>query len=302
MSNDTLMHIQRLLTDSNPPSLEGEFAESVELTKLHDDILTVREILTAFANDDFSVSIEKSGVVFDNLRTLQEHINSIFILMQLVEQGNFSQQYPLTNSFSIAFNRMMSQFDSTLSSLKDEEKASQERESHLKYLADHDPLTGLMNRRAFMEKALGVLKMAVLKGVSCGIVMIDIDFFKKFNDTYGHLAGDEALKHFVEVISRTMRKDDFLGRYGGEEFVFFFCKADKKTGIAIAERLRETLAHSPVLLDVGPVSLTASFGVAMASDVKATTIDEKFIENLIHNADIALYQAKNTGRNKVVAF
>ncbi|MDR1466471.1 MAG: GGDEF domain-containing protein [Treponema sp.] len=296
------MYIKRLLTDSNPPSLEGELVESVELIELHDDIWAMREILTAFANDDFSVNIKKKGVVFDNLRTLQEHINSIFILMQLVEQGNFSQQYPLTNSFSIAFNRMMNQFDSTLSSMRDEEKALQERESHLKYLADHDPLTGIMNRRAFTEQALGVLRMAALKGLSCGIVMIDIDFFKKFNDTYGHLAGDEALKHFVEVISRTMRKDDFLGRYGGEEFIFFFCKADKKTGVAIAERLREKLVSSPVPLDGGTVALAASFGVAMASDVNATVIDEKFIEKLIHNADVALYHAKNTGRNKVVAF
>jgi diguanylate cyclase (GGDEF)-like protein len=296
------MHIKRLLTDSYPPSLEGELAENVELAELHDDIWALREILRAFANDDFSVDVKRSGVVFDNLRTLQEHINSIFILMQLVEQGNFSQQYPLTNSFAVAFNRMMSQFDSTLSSMKDGERALQERESHLKYLADHDPLTGLMNRRAFMERVLGALRMAALKGVSCGIMMIDIDFFKKFNDTYGHLAGDEALKHVAEVIGRAMRTDDFLGRYGGEEFMFFFYKADKKTGVAIAERLRRTLVNSPVPLDVGTVSLAASFGLAMASDVEATVIDEKFIEKLIKNADIALYQAKNTGRNKVVAF
>jgi diguanylate cyclase (GGDEF)-like protein len=296
------MYIKKLLTDNSPPPLAGESTKNIELAELHEDIWTIREILTAFANDDFSIDIKKNGVIFDNLRILQEHINSIFILMQLVEQGNFSQQYPLTNSFSIAFNRMMSQFDSTLSSMKDEEKALQERESHFKYLADHDPLTGIINRRAFMDQTLGALKRAALKGVSCGSMMIDIDFFKKFNDTYGHLAGDKALKHFVEVISRAMRKDDFLGRYGGEEFMLFFYKADKSTGVAIAERLRETLANSPVPLDAGPVALAASFGVAMASDVKAAVIDEKFIDNLIHNADIALYQAKNTGRNKVVAF
>jgi diguanylate cyclase (GGDEF)-like protein len=288
--------------DDNPPSLEGAFVENVELTELYHDIQSIREILAAFVEGDFSVSIKNSGVIFDNLRTLQEHINSIFILMQLVEQGNFSQQYPLTNSFSIAFNRMMSQFDSTLSSIKDEEKASHERESRLKYLADHDPLTGLVNRRAFIERALGALKMAVLKEIPCGIVMIDIDFFKKFNDTYGHLAGDEALKHFAKVISRAMRKDDFLGRYGGEEFMLFFCKVEKRTAVAIAERLREMLVNSPVPLETSPVSLSASFGVAMASDVKATAIDEKFVEKLIHNADVALYRAKNAGRNKVIAF
>jgi diguanylate cyclase (GGDEF)-like protein len=296
------MHIKRLLTDSYPPSLEGEFTGNAELVEIHNDIQAIREILAAFADDNFSVKIKESGVVFDSLRTVQEHVNSVFILMRLVEQGNFSRGYPLTNSFAIAFNRMMSQFDSVLSSIKDEKKALQARESRLKYLADYDPLTGLMNRRAFMEQALAKLRMAALNGESCGIVMIDIDYFKKFNDTYGHLAGDAALKHFVKVISQAMRKDDFLGRYGGEEFMFFFCKADKQTGVAIAERLREKLVNSPVPMEGGPVSLAASFGVAMASDMEATVIDEKFIENLIHNADIALYHAKNTGRNKVVVF
>jgi diguanylate cyclase (GGDEF)-like protein len=137
--------------------------------------------------------------------------------------------------------------------------------------------------------------------------MMDIDFFKKFNDTYGHLAGDRALRHLVEVIGLVMRKNDFLGRYGGEEFVFFFSNANKKIGMDIAERLRKTLAASPVALDTGPVPMFASFGVAMLNDMhgfigRESVIDAEFIERLINNADRALYQAKNTGRNKVVCF
>jgi diguanylate cyclase (GGDEF)-like protein len=187
--------------------------------------------------------------------------------------------------------------------MKHNERVLQERETHLQYLANHDPLTGAINRRAFMERAYIEIEKNVRNHVPCGVVMMDIDFFKKFNDTHGHIAGDKALRHLVRVISASMRKHDFLGRYGGEEFIFFFSNADKKTGIAIAERFRKVLETSPVRLETGPVSMTVSFGVASVDDEDTGNgINEKFMEKLINRADQALYQAKNSGRNKVVSF
>jgi PleD family two-component response regulator len=108
-----------------------------------------------------------------------------------------------------------------LSSMEYKEKALQERETHLQYLANHDPLTGAINRRAFMERASIEIEKSRQNHMPCGVVMMDIDFFKKFNDTYGHMAGDKALRHLVQVISAFMRKNDFLGRYGGEDFFSF---------------------------------------------------------------------------------
>ncbi|MDR2193805.1 MAG: GGDEF domain-containing protein [Treponema sp.] len=190
-----------------------------------------------------------------------------------------------------------------LSSMRYKEQILQERETHLQYLANHDPLTGAINRRAFMERACIEIEKNVQNHVPCGVVMIDIDFFKKFNDTYGHIAGDKALCHLVQVISASMRKNDFLGRYGGEEFLFFFCNADKKTGIAIAERFRKALETSPVQLETGSIFITASFGVAAIGDKDTENgINEEFMEKFIDRADQALYQAKNSGRNKVVSF
>jgi diguanylate cyclase (GGDEF)-like protein len=298
-----LEHIEKLLKDDTLPLLEGELAEMPELRTIHEEIKVLREILLAFSVGDFSRDITMDGAVFESLATLREHMDCLFLQMQMVEQGNLTQQFfPLTSEFSVAFNRMVSRLDSTLSNMKNEEKALQERESRFKYLADHDPLTGALNRRSFMEQALIELKRAAVESVSCGIVMMDIDFFKKFNDTYGHLAGDTALRHLVAVMSLGMRKNDFLGRYGGEEFVFFFSHADKQIGIAIAERLRKTLADSPVLLETGPVPMAASFGVAMAADTETAQSDVIFLERLINNADQALYQAKHAGRNRVVCF
>jgi diguanylate cyclase len=131
--------------------------------------------------------------------------------------------------------------------------------------------------------------------------MMDLDHFKNFNDTWGHQAGDEALRHVVAIIASLLRKNDFLGRYGGEEFVFFFSYADKTTGLAIAERVREAIAGSPVKLESGPVPIYASFGVAMAEDLPPEETGDK-LESLIRGADFALYRAKEGGRNQVVLF
>lgn len=178
--------------------------------------------------------------------------------------------------------------------------ALQESESRFKYLAGHDPLTGAMNRRSFMERAAAEIKTAGLTGQPCALVMMDIDHFKQFNDTWGHLAGDAALRHVVEVIGSLLRKNDFLGRYGGEEFVFLFYGADRSTGFAIAERIREAIASSPLEIESGAAGITASFGVAM-SDPQSSQ-DDRCLDALIRGADIALYQAKKSGRNRVICF
>jgi diguanylate cyclase (GGDEF)-like protein len=194
--------------------------------------------------------------------------------------------------------------------------ALQERESQFRYLANHDSLTGALNRRSFMERANLELKTTALTGAPCGIMMMDLDHFKLFNDTWGHQAGDEALRHVVTVISSLLRKNDFLGRYGGEEFVFFFSHADRTMGIAIAERMRKAISKTPLRLESAEVSITASFGVCISvyagNAVPGGTFTGKSpphsegekgsLEALIHNADLALYRAKAEGRNRVVCF
>jgi diguanylate cyclase (GGDEF)-like protein len=259
------------------------------------------------------------------MKALQSRLQHLIWQVKLVEQGDFTQKIEFLGEFSEAFNRMTAQLDSILKALKLKEEtlsalaeslraevdlrnsameALQKSETQFKYLASHDPLTGAMNRRSFMERAAMELNNAALLGIPCGLIMMDIDFFKNFNDTFGHLAGDEALRNTVRVISSLLRKHDFLGRYGGEEFVFLFSHADEATGIAIAERVREAIEKSPIMLESGSASITASFGVALADTTRNPGQPKpgNYIEILISNADSALYEAKRSGRNKVVLF
>jgi diguanylate cyclase (GGDEF)-like protein len=317
-----LEHVQKLLRDNSIPELSEEFAEAPVLQDIHKDLKAIREVLFSFSRGDLSPEIKVRGIIPGCIKALQAHLRHMIWQVQMVERGDFSQQVQFMGEFSAAFNSMVHQLDSTLRALKKKEEtltaltdslrsevnlrnsvveALQESESRFKYLASHDPLTGALNRRSFIERSAAELRTSLSLSIPCCVVMLDIDHFKNFNDTYGHLAGDEALRHTVTVISAALRKNDFMGRYGGEEFVLFLKGADIDTGIRVAERVRKSLLANPVQLETGPVSITASFGVSLASgddDWK----NEDYVHTLINNADIALYQAKKTGRNKVVCF
>jgi diguanylate cyclase (GGDEF)-like protein len=316
-----LEHVRKLLRDNKVPDL-GEELEAVPfLPEIHNDLKTIREIAYAFSTGDLSWNTTIRGFIPGCLKSLQSRLQHLIWQVKMVEGGDFSQKVECLGEFSDAFNRMTGQLDATLKDLRQKEEslrhlasslrsevdrrnsaveALQKSESQFKYLASHDPLTGAMNRRSFMERATLELKNAALLKTPCGIIMMDIDYFKNFNDSYGHLAGDEALRHVVRIITSLLRKNDFLGRYGGEEFVFLFSNADEATGILIAERVREAIETNPIQLENGLVTITASFGVAMADFEK--NHDEKYVETLINNADSALYQAKHEGRNRVVCF
>jgi diguanylate cyclase (GGDEF)-like protein len=139
---------------------------------------------------------------------------------------------------------------------------------------------------------------------------MDIDHFKVFNDTYGHLEGDRALCHAVKIVGEGLRDEDFIGRYGGEEFIIFLYNADETAGLKIVERLCKSLADSPVMLDAGFVTVTASFGVAGSGATRsgatrsgAESGDSKdCVTKLVHNADTALYAAKSAGRNRAALY
>jgi diguanylate cyclase (GGDEF)-like protein len=320
-TNQALEHVRRLLRDNRVPELSGELESIPGLKNIHSDLKSIREIAYSFSTGDLFRPIETRGIIPGCLKSLQSLLQHLIWQVGLVERGDFSQRLEHLGEFAEAFNRMIDHLNLTLQELKQKEEALKalaeglrgevdrrnsavealrKSESQFKYLASHDPLTGAMNRRSFMERAAMELKNAALLKAPCGISMMDIDFFKKFNDTYGHLAGDEVLRHVVRIIGSLLRKNDFLGRYGGEEFVFLFSNVDEATGLQIAERVREAIQNSPISLENGQVTITASFGVAMAG--YNATQDDNYIEILIDNADSALYQAKHEGRNKVVCY
>ena len=157
-----------------------------------------------------------------------------------------------------------------------------------------DPLTGLYNRRYLEEMLSREIRRAIRSEQHLGILMIDIDYFKKFNDTYGHEAGDAVLRETGSFLVRSIRAEDFVCRYGGEEFVVVLPTADLGAAQARAERLRAKL-HDLVVMHQGRSvgSITASFGVATLPEHGMTDKD------LLQSADAALYRAKREGRDRV---
>jgi diguanylate cyclase (GGDEF)-like protein/PAS domain S-box-containing protein len=168
-------------------------------------------------------------------------------------------------------------------------------QAKLQEQAIHDSLTGLYNRSFLLENLERELKQAERTSEVVSVIMTDIDHFKAVNDRYGHLAGDEVLRHFARILKAHARCSDIASRYGGEEFFLVLPNTSLEVASERAEQLRQSIVEQTPRFDTRDIPITASFGVAMfPRDGVVSGID------LIGKADAALYQAKNTGRNRVV--
>lgn len=158
-----------------------------------------------------------------------------------------------------------------------------------------DPLTGAANRRYLMETLRRELSRAQRYQRSLGLILLDIDHFKHVNDTFGHLVGDHALRIVVQIIRGQLRREDHLGRYGGEEFAVVLPETDHNAAVQCAERLRQAIAAAPFQIEQHSIPVTVSLGVT--SD-HAPTID---CVEFLRRADELLYEAKGKGRNRVAS-
>jgi len=165
---------------------------------------------------------------------------------------------------------------------------------HNKELAVRDGLTGLFNRRAFGELLAQAMAREERQAGRFALLLLDIDHFKKLNDTYGHPTGDAALRHTARLLLRHLRRGDLAARFGGEEFVAILPGADPDGALHMAERLRSAIAGGPIVFEAARISFTASFGAAV------WPADGSDAESLLAAADRALYAAKQAGRNCVV--
>lgn len=166
--------------------------------------------------------------------------------------------------------------------------------SELRKSSYRDSLTGCYNRRKLDEDIIAAFSLAQRSGEKLAVMMLDLDLFKRINDTYGHAAGDSVLLTTAEIMRSQLRKHEFLYRYGGEEFVIILPSTNASEAIVLAERIRVKISNKK--MDVGsktPVSVTMSIGIA---DNSRTDMS---IKEIIDLADQALYSAKETGRNKV---
>ncbi|MGC7845644.1 diguanylate cyclase [Desulforudis sp. 1088] len=178
------------------------------------------------------------------------------------------------------------------------EEKLREANKKIAALASTDALTGLPNRRVLLEHLEALVARGIREGRPVGVIFMDLDHFKRINDEYSHLAGDTVLQDVAKKLRTVKRVYDFLGRYGGEEFLILVEGVDIVTAGAIAERFRQSIKSTPVKLDSGvSLHVTASFGVTALNPAAPQSVD-----GLIAEADQALYSAKAQGRDRVCCF
>lgn len=170
----------------------------------------------------------------------------------------------------------------------------EEKNRQLEYLAGHDPLTGLFNRRQFDQLVGMELSRAARQPAPISLLMVDLDHFKFINDRYGHPLGDEVIRHTATLLRNYTRTGDSVARLGGEEFLLLLPDTSQPQARVIAEKVRRLLEETPLPMKDGLLYLTASFGIAcLEAGVPGT------YEGLYAAADKALYRAKASGRNRV---
>jgi diguanylate cyclase (GGDEF)-like protein len=246
----------------------------------------IRALTAALGQGDLAHEIRFKGYLVGTLKALQASLRHLTWQTQRIASGDLSQRVDFMGEFASAFNTMV------------ERLAEQRRQ--LELLATTDSLTGLYNPRQFYALASAEWERARRYQHPLTIIMLDLDHFKRVNDTYGHTAGDVVLRAVATFCMEGVRATDVVGRYGGEEMVILLPESDALEGQRVAERLRQRVAETPIHTDAGPVAVTISLGVSQSQPgASEAALAANEIVRLISHADAALYRAKHEGRNCV---
>lgn len=312
-----------IMTLSPPPPVPADFASVDSLQTLYARLISLRDFLYAASSGDLSRQVAFKGYIGGALKTLQANLKHMTWQTKMVASGDFTQRVEFMGEFSQSFNAMVLQLDQTLKEIerkdaelreanaellkeitirKQTEIALRESEEAFRVLAITDSLTGLYNRRHFNQLALAEISRVVRHTRPLSVIMLDIDFFKRVNDTYGHTLGDTVLKMVARTAKETFRASDVLARYGGEEFVVLLPETPLAGAVNVAERLRRQIEATPTPTEKGPISVTVSLGVNdYLGEIEAKP-HERILAEFIGKADQALYASKNAGRNRVTVY
>lgn len=268
-----LQAIQVLVNDATAGQAEREQARKDLDTLVRDQIADIRSVVTG------------SGDLGELGSSVSEHLTLIVRAMEKYQTEERGREQRLAEKLEMLQARLNEM----------EQEASQARqiiEEH-KRRATHDGLTGLPNRDAYQQRLEEELNRKARYGGPLTMVVADVDFFKRINDNYGHLAGDKVLQLLAKAMRKSLRDVDFIGRYGGEEFIILMPETNAQEALAATEKLRTKVEASPFNFRKERVPITMSFGIS-----EFQTLEDG--ETVFERADKALYQAKAEGRNRCV--
>lgn len=229
------------------------------------------------------------------IRNFNRPLLQLIGLTQKVADGGLPrlEKYKVKNEIQ----ELSNQFSDMLKSLREKQAEVDRTQKELERIAITDALTGLYNRRHLQEVFPKIYAQAQRDKRGVFAFLLDIDHFKKINDTYGHLAGDRCLEKFSEQLVEITRKNDFLFRMGGEEFLVLTTGQKASDMIAIAEKIRTIVEQTPIKYEGNVISMTTSCGVSCTK--ASEDPPDRVLHHMLTLADAALYEAKNGGRNKV---
>jgi len=284
------LHLFLYQEESCPPSFSQEVVKNM---------VKVFSILgeESIEVDRMVVQVEKrklrpKQMMMDSKATLKSYLT-----LPLTVEGEILGCISLNSDQPNAFDAQDLQFLSVIGYQMAATLKHFQRFSSIQNIAIYDTLTGLYNRRYFEER-LGIdAQKSFYSGTSLSLVMVDIDHFKKINDTFGHTEGDQILHKISSLLKTSVRKKDTVARYGGEEFIIILPEAGLEESFIIAERIRRLVENTSFEAGQAQINLTLSLGISNFPSHRA-----KSKEELVKMADQALYDAKRGGRNKVCIY
>lgn len=320
-AEEVLLYLKGLLTNPSPGPLPERYASLEVFNEIVEYLLMIRKVMAGFVQGDFEIKIAQRGFLAGTLKALQSNLRHFAWTARNVAKGDFSQRVDFLGELSVSFNSMVEQLAASVDTLKKNElrlleltaelqkqieksrKVEKElriREKEYALLAAIDPLTTLFNRRQFHLLAEQFWASAKRKYQDSCVCLIDIDFFKKVNDVYGHQTGDNVLVSVANTIHSNLRESDIVGRYGGEEFVCLLTNTNLDAAWVVLERVRkavESIVHTAPDFPAEEKNFCRTISIGFTCVDKDEYLKTENIDVAIHRADTALYRAKEDGRN-----
>lgn len=276
--------------DAEDFEVPGFLKENQDFIQIHTIIKEIQRFCDSLREGKLEHKTNIKSYSIGQLKAIQMELRNLVWQMQEVANGNSYISSVITGEVSESFNAMIERLNLTIQEIKQISKNYEE-------ISSRDPLTGCYNRNALKKEFLNTIGKAHKNKQLCGLFMMDLDYFKKINDTYGHNTGDMVLKQFVKKIYETVRDTDLCCRMGGEEFAILFPNTTRDILLKIDERLRKNIQAVQIKRKDAVITFTYSAGIALFAP---TQTDEASLSKLISFTDNLLYQAKDNGRNRSV--